>query len=226
MIAIVPRATLRSRASPITCWRFRRRRSCFAGGRAAATLAYHMAVLRGCDVDQPRISRSPSSSSVARRRPPFARGAPVVRPAWWRPPRCVFFARGCPRRPAGVSAPTRRSWGDLAADARRHDDRRRSGRRGPRGAVLVGGRRREHGAAGGSDCAILFPSGPRRPSSVNRDGISDACLLLTTAQLRRWRRRGAAAGSGTASAVRPRRHDRAGVGGSSGSPGGGIRGRA
>jgi hypothetical protein len=44
------------------------------------------------------------------------------------------------------------------------------------------------GAAGGSDCAILFPSGSRVAVVLQQQGdrwISDACSLLTTAQLRR-----------------------------------------
>ncbi len=44
------------------------------------------------------------------------------------------------------------------------------------------------GAAGGSDCAILFPSGSQVAVVLQQQGdhwISDACSLLTTAQLRR-----------------------------------------
>ena len=44
------------------------------------------------------------------------------------------------------------------------------------------------GAAGGSDCAILFPSGSRVAVVLQQQGdhwISDACSLLTMAQLRR-----------------------------------------
>lgn len=44
------------------------------------------------------------------------------------------------------------------------------------------------GAAGGSDCAILFPSGSQVAVVLQQQGdhwISDACSLLTMAQLRR-----------------------------------------
>ncbi len=44
------------------------------------------------------------------------------------------------------------------------------------------------GAAGGSDCAILFPSGSRVAVVLQQQGdhwISDACSLLTLAELRR-----------------------------------------